>query len=155
MLPQLKKILKREKINKKQNKQEKKARKQNKKKCPSGKSQKIKSNLFQVSALFQASMMPRTFHIPLYDPREEGFTPFNVKMRNLWNGEVTIPALVTKQGRGGLRNGVSQSRVLSAVPPTSSDALAYLSIILTVLNSSLAPKPIKEILLAAATRPPG
>lgn len=68
---------------------------------------------------------------------------------------MTIPALVTKQGRGGLRNGVSQSRVLSAVPPTSSDALAYLSIILTVLNSSLAPKPIKEILLAAATRPPG
>lgn len=88
-------------------------------------------------------------------PHEEGFTPFDVKMRNLWNGEVTIPAQVTKQGRGGLRNGLSQSRGLSAVPPTSSDALAYLSIILPVLNSSLAPKPIKENLPAAATRPPG
>ena len=49
----------------------------------------------------------------------------------------------------------SHSRVLSVVPPTSSEALAFLSIILTVLNSSLAPKPIKESLLAAASRPPG
>ena len=68
---------------------------------------------------------------------------------------MTISDPVTKQGCGGLRNGLSQSRVLSAVPHTCSDALAYLSIILPVLNSSLAPKPIKENLPAAATRPPG
>ena len=110
--PPIKKKLKKEKINNKQKKNKpggKKARKQNQKKCPLGKSQKIKSNLFQVSALFQASMMPRTFHIPSHDPCEEGFTPFNVKMRKLWNGEVTISAPVMKQGHGGLRNGVSQS----------------------------------------------